>query len=76
MKDKISIKRRTEMGIGRMQGVAASIVTIGSNEEERRHHSKCVNYDKLTKKCKLFTSHYYKMNCSVRYCEYYKRVAD
>jgi len=64
------------MGIGRMQGVAASIVVIGSNEEQKRHHSKCVHYDKLTKKCIHRDSYYYKLKCSVRYCEYYKRVAD
>jgi len=64
------------MGISRMQGVAASIVVIGSNEEEKRHHSKCVHYNKLTNKCTKKESYYYGVKCSVRYCEYYKRKAE
>jgi len=64
------------MGISKMQGVAASIVVIGSNEEGKRHHSKCVHYNKLTKKCTKKELYYYGVKCSVRYCEYYKRKAE
>ncbi|MBU3203601.1 hypothetical protein [Clostridium algidicarnis] len=59
------------MSVKSMQGTSAHISYLKSNEENRRHKTKCIYFDKGICKCGAFTNYMCKCTSSVL-CNYYK----